>query len=219
MPRPSITQSQLHAINNGGLSFLDAVDSKNSFTPVKFTDLVNTLEYVAAVYVQKLSKQLDKADSSSSGQLADKTIYQDVVLFGSVYTVSIETLKYAKFVDEGVNGWQKKHGSPYSFKKSTRKRGEPFSGKSEFVESLKKYLTREGQISAIKQKVTVSARESKRAKITDATTKSAIRAAAMIKRFGIKPTHYWKKATEEMNDVIIKEFSAALKVDIINNLT
>ena len=175
MARPSITRSQIHNINNNGLSFLDAVDDKKSFAPVKFTDLVNTLEYVAAVYVQKLSEQLEKADSSSSGQLADRTVSQDVVMFGSVYTVSIETLKYAKFVDEGVNGWQRKHGSPYSFKKSTRKRGEPFTGKSEFVESLKKYLTREGQISAIKQKVTVSAKESKRAKITDAKTKSAIR--------------------------------------------
>ena len=219
MARQSITQSQLHNINKNGLSFLDAVDDKKSFAPVKFTDLVNTLEYVAAVYVQKLSEQLEKADSSSSGQLADKTVSQDVVLFGSVYTVLIETLKYAKFVDEGVNGWARAHGSQYQFKRSTRKRGEPFTGKSEFVESLKKYLTREGQISAIKQKVTVSAKESKRAKITDATTRSAIRAAAMIKRFGIKPTHYWKTATEEMNAVVIKEFSAALKVDIINNLT
>jgi len=216
MPTRSISSSQLHHINGGNLDFLDDVDSRGSHEVFKFTDLADTLAYVGAVYAQKLSDELEKADSSSSGHLADKTISLPVKIFGSVYTCEIETLKYAKFVDEGVNGWDRSRGSQYNFKKSTRKRGEPFTGKSAFVDSMKAYIAREGSFARVNSKVSVSAKESKRKSMADATTKAAITAAYMIKRFGIKPTHYWKTATDQMAEVVKKEFSAALKVDIIN---
>ncbi len=218
MPTRSINSSQLHQINNGKLDqLLNDTGNSSDYGVVKFEDLANTLAYVAAVYVDKLSNQLNAADSTSSGALADKTIPLDVQVFGTVYSCEIQTLKYAKFIDEGVSGWAKNRGSQFSFKKSDRKRGEPFTGKSDFVDSIKAYLIREGSFATVKNKITVSAKETKRKKITDTTTQAAIRVAYMIKRQGIAPTHYWQKATEEMTEVVQREFAAALRVDIINN--
>lgn len=216
MPTRSISRSQIHNINSGNLDFLDDVDNRSDHQVFSFTDLADTLAYVGALYAKKLSDQLEKADASSSGHLSDKTVALPVKIFGSVYTCEIETLKYAKFVDEGVNGWDRGRGSQFSFKKSTRKRGEPFTGKSAFVESMKDYISREGSFAKVQNKISVSAKESKRKTMTDATTRAAITAAYMIKRFGIKPTHYWRTATEQMTEVVKTEFAAALKVDIIN---
>ena len=213
----SISASQ--RANASGLTrLLNLSDDRPATGPVSFSELSDTLAYVGEVYRQKLADSLDKADASSSGALQDKTITMPVKMFGSIYSVEIETLKYAKFIDEGVDGWAKSRGSKYKFKKPTRKRGEPFNGTSPFVESMKKYLAQEGKMSQIKHKITEGAKESKRQKITDATTQSAIRAAGMIKRFGIKPTHYWKDATAQTKDIVAKEFAAALKIDIIDNI-
>lgn len=212
----SITQSQNR---DTATKFIDLIgESKSGFEVVKFSALADTLAYVAAVYADKLTKQLVAKDADSSGALADSIIPLDVVIFGNVYSVSIEAKKYAKFIDEGVNGWAQSRGSQYSFKKGTRKRGEAFTGKSAMVDSLKTWLVNESKISRLTKKITVSDREKMRAAIKDTSLQGAITAAYMIKRFGIKPTHFWQDATKEMDAVIKKEFSAALKVDIIDNL-
>lgn len=215
MAKRTITSAQNRAAKTG---FLDLMgESSENFKEAKFSNIIESLDYLGAVYEKKLKDQLVKKDADSSGALSDSIKASDVKVFGNVYTVEISTLKYAKFVDEGVDGWAKSRGSKYKFKRP-KKRSGSFSGTSPFVESLKKYLEREGKIGAIKNRP-VSARESKRARITDATTKSAIRAASMIKRFGIKPTRFFKDATTEMRSEIAKEFSAALRIDIIENIT
>jgi hypothetical protein len=213
MPKPkSISASQ--KLNSSGLdAILDLTDDRPTGQALSFATLADTLGYVGEVYRQKLADSLDKADSNSSGALQDKTITMPVKLFGSIYSVEIQTLSYAKFIDEGVDGWAKSRGSKYKFK---TKGVDP---KGAMVESVKAYLLREGKMSQIKQKVTISAKESKRQRIIDASTKAAISTAYMIKRQGIKPTHYWRNATVQMNDIVAKEFAAALKIDIIENLS
>lgn len=210
MAKPSITRSQNSAEAN---AFLDLVgENSNLSQPVTFTALADTLEYVAAVYVDKLTKQLITKDADSSGKLADTIISSDVKIFGTVYSVDISAQDYASYIDEGVDGWANGRGSRFKFKtKGVNPNGD-------MVKSIKAWLLREGKIGRIKNRP-VSAREAKRQQITDASTKQAISTAYMIKRFGIKPTHFWRDATREMDAVILKEFSAALQVDIINNLT
>lgn len=216
MPKRTITSAQKKALDTG---FLDLQgDDKSSFKPVKFTELVNSLEYVAALYTDKLTKKLAEKDATSSGDLADSIVAMDVQVMGSVYSVAISTKKYASFIDEGVDGWAKSRGSQYKFKQGTRAKGTPFTGKSLMVDSIKAWLIREGKIGRIKNRP-ISNRETKRAAITDTSTRAAITAAFMIKRQGIAPTHFWRDATNEMNTVIINEFSAALKIDMINNIT
>ena len=212
MAYQSISKSQLHHINDGSLELLlNGTDSRQDFQAIKFDDLANTLAYVAAVYVDKLAKAENEVHAVSSGQLQDKTIPLDVEILGAVYVVKIQTLDYAKFVDEGVSGWAVDRGSQYRFKT----KGVKPSG--DLVKSIKAWLMREGSFARVKQKITVNHNEAKRQRITDASTKAAISTAYMIKRQGIKPTNYWRKATNEMEDIIKAEFSAALRVDIINN--
>jgi hypothetical protein len=217
MPKRTITSASNKAATSGFLDLLGAEQS--DFEAVKLDTIADSMEYVAAVYTEKLNEQLRLKDADSSGDLAKSIVALDVVILGTVYTVEIESLRYASYIDEGVDGWANSRGSQFKFKKSTRKRGEPFTGKSAFVESLKKYLDREGKIGRLTKKVQISDRERKRAKITDASTKAAIAAAYMIKRQGIAPNHFWRDATKQMDEIIKKEFSAALKIDIINNLT
>lgn len=210
MAKPSITRSQNSAEAN---AFLDLVgENSNLSQPVTFTALADTLEYVAAVYVDKLTKQLITKDADSSGKLSDSIISSDVKIFGTVYSVDISAQEYASYIDEGVDGWANGRSSRFKFKtKGVNPNGD-------MVKSIKAWLLREGKIGRIKNRP-VSAREAKRQQITDASTKQAISTAYMIKRQRIKPTHFWRDATSEMDAVILKEFSAALQVDIINNLT
>lgn len=210
MPKRSITSAQNKAINTG---FLDLMgESQSSFEVPTFNALAESLAYVAAVYTEKLVKQLTTKDADSSGALADSILALDVQILGSVYSVEISANKYASFIDEGVDGWAVSHGSPYKFKsKGVNPRGE-------MVKSIKEWLVREGKISRIKNRA-ISARENRRAQITDTTTKAAISTAYMIKRQGIKPTYFWRDATDQMDEVIRKEFSAALRIDIIQNIS
>lgn len=193
--------------------FLDLLgEGKDKFEPVKLESIAQSLEYVAAVYTDKLNRELQTADASSSGDLADSILALDVELLGTVYTVAIEAKKYADFINSGVNGWAKDRGAPFGFKTKGVDPDGPM------VKSIKKWLVREGAISRNTKKA-VSTREGKRAKITDTNTKAAVTAAYMIKRQGIAPTHFWDKATAQMGSIIKDEFGAALKIDIINGLT
>lgn len=193
--------------------FLDLLgESRDKFEPVKLESIAQSLEYVAAIYTDKLNRELQLADATSSGDLADSILALDVELLGTVYTVAIEAKKYADFINSGVDGWAKSRGAPFSFKTKGVDPDGPM------VKSIKKWLVREGAISRNTKKA-VSTREGKRAKITDTNTKAAVTAAYMIKRQGIAPTHFWDKATAQMDSIIKDEFGAALKIDIINGLT
>ena len=205
----SISQSQLHALDSGVLDLMG--NDSSSFKTVTFSDLADTMSWLGAKYVERLVNNLNKADASSSGKLATSITSLDVTLFGSVYTVEIEAAKYAKFLDEGVDGWAKSRGSQYKFK---TKGVDP---KGEMVKSVKEWLLREGKFSR-NVKTQLSKRESKQKSLVDATTKQAISVAYMIKRQGIKPTHFWRDTTREMKQIVEVELGKALKVDIINSI-
>jgi hypothetical protein len=209
MAAKTISQSQLHAINNGSLDLIG--ESKSSYSKVNLKDLTDTLAYLGARYALEMQKALKEVNASSSGQLADSIIPLDVEVFGSLYTVSISALKYAQFINEGIDGWAKSRGSRFKFK---TKGVDP---KGEMVKSVHEWINREGSFARIKVKPT-TLRESRQSKITDVSLKAAITTSYMIKRQGIKPTHFLEIAKERMKLIIKKELTTALKVDIINNL-
>lgn len=209
MAARTISQSQLHALDNNLLDLLG--ESKSSYSKVNLKDLTDTLAYLGARYALEMQKALKEADASSSGKLADSIIPLEIEVFGSLYTVSISALKYAQFINEGVSGWAKDRGSKFKFK---TKGVDP---KGEMVKNIQEWLKREGSFARIKVRPT-TLRESKQSKITDALLKAAITSAYMIKRQGIKPTNFLEIAKERMKLIIEKELTTALKVDIINNL-
>ena len=213
----SISQAQLHFLEGNDIDLMG--ESQQSFQPIKLNDLADTLTYLAALYTEKLADSLNKADATSSGALADSIIPLDVKVFGSVYTVEIQAATYAKFIDEGVDGWAKSRGSQYKFKS----KGVDPNG--EMVKSIKAWLLREGSFSKASdisvyrgKKISLTGRESRQKSITDATTKRAISTAYMIKRQGIKPTKFWSNTTKDMARVVEMELAKALKVDIINSI-
>ena len=205
----SISQAQLHFLEGNDIDLMG--ESQQSFQPIKLNDLADTLTYLAALYTEKLADSLNKADATSSGFLADSIIPLDVKVFGSVYTVEIQAATYAKFIDEGVDGWAKARGSKYKFKT----KGVDPNG--EMVKSIKAWLLREGSFSR-NVSTQLSKRESRQKTITDASTKQAISTAYMIKRQGIRPTKFYRNTTKDMARVVEMELAKALKVDIINSI-
>lgn len=209
MPKTTITSAQNKAIDAG---FIDLMgESKDAYKPVTFTQLAASIEYLALQYTDRLKKSLRDKDADSSGSLSDSILARDVVILGSMYTVEIEANKYADFIDEGVNGWANSRGSKYSF------RTKGVDPASDMVKNIKAWLMREGNISSVKLK-SISSRETKRQSITDASTKAAVSTAFMIKRQGIAPTNFWSAVTTDMKRVFANELSAAVRIDIIENL-
>jgi len=212
MARQSISQARSHqdAINSGVLDLMG--DEQSDYRVINLESISDTLAYIGVLYAKKLRDNLDQKNISSSGGLGESIIPLDVTMFGSVYTVEIEAAKFAKFIDEGVDGWAKSRGSKYKFKT----KGVDPNG--EMVKSIKAWLLREGNVGRIKNRPTTQ-REARQMSITSATDRAAISAAFMIKRQGIKPTHFWRDATKEMRSIVEIELGKALKVDIINSIT
>ena len=203
----SISQAQLHFLEGNDIDLM----GEEQIKPIKLNDLADTMAYLAALYTQKLAESLNKADATSSGFLADSIIPLDVKILGSVYTVEIQAATYAKFIDEGVDGWAKARGSKYKFKT----KGVDPNG--EMVKSVKAWLLREGSFSQ-NVRTQLSKRESRQQSITDSATRKSISVAYMIKRQGIRPTKFWSNTTKDMARVVEMELAKALKVDIINSI-
>lgn len=206
----SLAKAQKAAISDGFLDLL--AEDRNKFSDAKFDSVADTLSYLAVKYIETLRGEMDKKDVVSSGKLADSMKPTEVELNGTIYTVGVLAKDYASYQDEGVDGWAKSNGSRFKFK---TKGVDP---KGEMVKSIKDWLQREGA-SARNVKVAISNRERKGKNVQDASTKAAVAAAYMVKRFGIKPKHFWRDATETMTVYVQNSLGAALKIDIINTLT
>ena len=85
------------------------------------------------------------------------------------------------------------------------------------VKSVKAWLIREGSFSR-NVRTQLSTRENRQRKIIDVATRQAMTTAFMIKRQGIKPTHFWTNTTKQMTRIVEQELAKALKVDIINSI-
>ena len=206
MPKSSIGRSQKE--NLVALEAFGEDQQQGNY----FSTIEDSLAYLGLVYTKKLTDRLTKVGSISSGALEDSIRASEVRTNGSVLTVDIYANEYASYLDEGVNGWALSRGSNFQFKtKGVNPNGA-------MVASIKEYLAREKKIGTIKNRP-VNNRERKRQSIRDATTQQAISVAYMIKRQGIKPTHFWRDATAEMTALVAAEFAVALKIDIINALT
>lgn len=193
----------------------DLIDLKNQsttqFVPFESDDLISILQRCGVIYTDLLAQELNNADAVSSGMLADSIQPLDVEINGSIYRIEIEAKNYAQFIDRGVNGWANSRGSKYSFKTKGIKADSPM------VKSLEAYIKREG-ISARNVKVAISERERKGQKMLQPTTKAAMKMAYMVKRQGIKPTHFWERATQRAIPLIQDEIGKQYKISIINYL-
>jgi len=181
----------------------DSGTAKSEFVAVGTQDKLTQL---AAQYSIALAKKLGDVDASSSGELADSIQPLSIQVKENIFYVDIVAAKYASFIDEGVDGWANSRGSRFKFKT----RG--VDPKGAMVKSVKDYLVRENKISQSKYAVL-----NKKGKVKDRQIQAATTVAYMIKRMGIKATHFWRDATTEFSSIVEKELGMAVKIDIINN--
>lgn len=189
-----------------------ASESRADFEPVNFKDTKNTFVKLAGVYIELINEEIEKKDVASSGRMQDSITPTSLEIDGDVLKIGINAVEYASYVDDGVNGWALDRGSKRKFVT----RGVNPDG--DMVKSLKEYISREG-LSARNVKTAVTSRERKGKAMPDPTTRAAINMAYMVKRFGIKPRHFWRDATSKFIPIFEDELAAALRVDIINNIT
>jgi hypothetical protein len=181
----------------------DSGTAKSEFVAVGTQDKLTQL---AAQYSIALAKKLGDVDASSSGDLADSIQPLAIQVKDNIFYVDIVAAKYASFIDEGVDGWANSRGSRFKFKT----RG--VDPKGAMVKSVKDYLVRENKISQSKYAVL-----NKKGKVRDRQIQAATTVAYMIKRMGIKATHFWRDATTEFSSIVEKELGMSVKIDIINN--
>ena len=181
----------------------DSGTAKSEFVAVGTQDKLTQL---AAQYSIALAKKLGDVDASSSGELADSIQPLSIQVKDNIFYVDIVAANYASFIDEGVDGWANSRGSRFKFKT----RG--VDPKGAMVKSVKDYLVRENKISQSKYAVL-----NKKGKVRDRQIQAATTVAYMIKRMGIKATHFWRDATTEFSSIVEKELGMAVKIDIINN--
>jgi len=181
----------------------DSGTAKSEFVAVGTQDKLTQL---AAQYSIALAKKLGDVDASSSGELADSIQPLSIQVKENIFYVDIVAAKYASFIDEGVDGWANSRGSRFKFKT----RG--VDPKGAMVKSVKDYLVRENKISQSKYAVL-----NKKGKVKDRQIQAATTVAYMIKRMGIKATHFWRDATTEFSSIVEKELGMSVKIDIINN--
>jgi hypothetical protein len=206
----SFSKVQHEALADGFLDLLGE-DAQN-FEKVELKDVNNTIEQLAARYIDIVSDKINEKDVVSSGRMADEMQPTMLEFDGKSYRIGITAPEYSTYQDEGVNGWAIDRGSRFSFKT----RGVDPNG--EMVKSVKAWIQREGA-SARNVSRAISAREAKGKTMMDASTRAAVSASYFIKRKGIKPRKFWAEATDEFKTEMENELGIALKIDIINCIT
>ena len=204
-----MTKAQHEAVDSGfiDLNTLDGGD----YQPIDLADIENTLINIAGAYVGLLTDYANALDVKSSGDMLENINPTDITQTENGYSIGITAPDYASYQDEGVNGWKVNRGSRFQFKtKGVNPDGA-------MVASVKQWIQREGQ-SARNVPAAVTRREKRGMKMQDATTKAAVTASYFIKKKGIKPTHFWRDATDDITLFIDQELGIATKIDIINNL-
>ena len=187
-------------------SFLESLGTDKS--EFEFVETQDKLTQLAAQYSVMLANKLKAKDIASSGALGDSIRPLSIEVKGNIYSVEIVAKNYASYIDEGVDGWKESRGSRFKFK---TKGVDP---ESAMVKNILKWKKFEKRKARDKYKDTTE-REKKAPK--DVRLQAAVTTAYMIKRMGVKPTHFWRDATNEFKVILEKELGMAVKIDIINN--
>lgn len=150
-------------------------------------------------FVKKYGKDVEKeiktrllnAGKYASGKLA-KSIRSDVKEEKEGFIVSFTMADYGKFVDKGVSGYEKKRGTPYSFKP---KDGKGTGGKSEFIKQLQKWC-----------------------KLKGLPKGAAFPIRRSIWKYGIEPTQFFTIPTTRRQAQLEAGIEKAMVKDLDNNI-
>lgn len=197
-------------VEAAGLDFLGTNDRGDA---LPMNNTAATLVKMAGHLISEAQSNLNKSGAVAKGELESSLSATDIQADGSRMSIDILILDRYKFTDQGVNGVERSHGSPYSFKTKYPNK--------KMATSLLKWMRVRGR-RAMKYKA-ISKTERKDQSIKRKTTKSddlkslAYATAASIKKNGIKKTLFWTKAIKATEKEFKNEIAAGFKLDIINS--
>lgn len=206
----------------------DSIIITQDFQPTSVEDLL--LKFRALI-IERLTAQLQAVDRVSTGSLA-QSIDGQVTKDSSSVTLEISMEDYWKFVNDGVNGYNKSWNSPYNFKNNGKAAN--IGAMLEFINNraIDDYKTPSGKIifsvnpPAKKQKQIKSLKSKRVKKAFKQYTKEkrkltlAYLIGKRIKKVGIKPTNFFNDViNEDLRMQMEKELTDALKMDIELNFT
>jgi hypothetical protein len=161
-----------------------------------------------------------KRRADSSGTLRESLGYSIKVSSGGTKVQFIARGKasdYAAFVEEGVNGTKKKHGSPFSFK------GKNINQKA-ILDWMKRKPIRlrefkNGKLGGFKKRYYTPTRGKNKGKEVDRLPQAAFLIGRSIAKYGFAPLNYMGDAVEDAIPDWKTRFEEALKMDIEEKLT
>jgi len=214
----SFSRRQQQVINNKIIDLNS--DLASDYTTFNGKALETALYNIAVEFINSAVDNLNAADRVASGGLLESIKPSEIIVLGKKMTINISVLDYYKFIDKGVKGWRsgKPGDSPYAFKAPAGKSGKK---SSEMVTAIRKWLIKEGlkaKATSKNPKHAISIRESRRQKITDTATSTAIMIAGMVRSKGLKKTNFWTDAEATASAFAEKEFETALTISVINSL-
>lgn len=195
-------------------------DLASNYTTFDGKALEVALYNIAVEFINAAAENLNAADRVSTGGLLESIKPSEITVMGKKMTINISVLDYYKFIDKGVKGWKSgtPSDSPYAFKAPAGKSGKK---SSEMVTAIRKWLVKEGlksRSTSKNPKNAISARESRRQKITDTATSTAIMIAGRVRSQGLKKTNFWTDAEATASKFAESEFETALTISVINSL-
>lgn len=214
----SMTRRQMDVINNRVIDLNS--DLASNYTTFDGKALEVALYNIAVEFINAAADNLNAADRVSTGGLLESIKPSEITVMGKKMTINISVLDYYKFIDKGVKGWKSgtPSDSPYAFKAPAGKSGKK---SSEMVTAIRKWLIKEGlksRSTSKNPKNAISARESRRQKITDTATSTAIMIAGRVRSQGLKKTNFWTDAEATASKFAESEFETALTISVINSL-
>lgn len=188
---------------------------KSDLIIVDKTFIAKTVEDIFLKYradlIQDLRESLISVNRDQPGSLL-QSIDATVTVESSNIFLEIVMNDYWKFIDKGVDGYQQGRGSIYKYKKN---------GKRIPLDAMLKLIKFRGLVPESVAKPNKRVNKKLGAKKIESARKSyAFALGAVIKRDGLKATHFFTNViNENLKNKLTKEISEALKKDIEINFT
>ena len=174
------------------------------------------LENYKQIIIDAIAESLNKNDKVVKGGLV-QSISINIRSFATNMVMEISMADYWKFVDKGVDGYERRVGSPYKYNKS----GKPIPKEAILKHIANRGITprssnlkKERKIKSLKNKTVKKALKQKSKQ--DTLNSMAWAMGVNLKKHGIKPTNFVDEAFDNnILDNMSKELSTALGREIL----
>ena len=190
--------------------------SEGSTDYIRFTNATNAFEQFGIKFIKELAVSADKNKVVASGELLRNVEYK---ISEDGKSMQIMIADYFDYPNEGVKGWgssKNAPNSPYQYKKGKRNGKPNYNAilNSGFGKSISKYIDQgHAKIANVQNdKAKGIGLEKKKLSLQETGTLTLM---YLIKRYGVKATHYFDEAVKETFKDFEFKMSEAIGKDII----